>query len=103
MNNSVRAIEIDHQHIIYGPANTTLAWEIIPELHNCTINQILSYAPCHHNNPIVNTETEDKKFVLSSDSLQLAGELIDFNISTLSEQSGAECPNLSETVRFNGK
>ena len=86
----MRAIEIDDQHIIYGPVNATLAWQTIPELSNCTISQILSYVPCQHNNPIVNyTETEDMRVILSSDSLQSAGELIDFNISTVSKQPRA--------------
>lgn len=102
MNSSVRMIEIDHQHILFGPANTTLAWKIIPGICNCTTSQILSYVSCQLNDPIVNIEMIDTRVIVSLDSLQLKGELIDFDISTLSAQSRVECQNLSEIVIFNG-
>jgi hypothetical protein len=98
-NLNQRDIELDHQHIVYIENYTTLAWKIIPI--NCSVSQILSYTPCQHNNPtIYNITTDNKRFTLPSTSFrnQMTGELVDFNIST-----SLRCPQLSDTLRFNGK
>ena len=105
LNADPKAIELDHVHTIHGQPNTTPAWNILPELNsNCSTTRILSYGQCQRSSPIINITTNDRRVILSSDSFQLAeGELVDFDISTLSEeQSGKTCSKLSETVRFNG-
>ena len=90
-----------HQHIMeYGNNSTTLAWKIFPEQNNCSASQILSYPPCQWDNAY-NITTDDMKATLSSESLhQITGELTDFRISS---QPTLECPELSNTVRINGK
>ena len=67
--------------------------------------QIQSYAPCQQNNAHFNITTNETKITLPLESFsnQLSGELIDFSISSISDQSSDDCPQLLDTVRFNGK
>ena len=65
---------------------------------------MLSYAPCQQTNDSFNITTKETKVTLSSESFsnQITGELIDFNILSLSDQPLDECPRILDTVRFNG-
>ena len=98
-----RNIELNHRQIAYEGNHTTLAWKIIP--NNCSISQIQSYAPCQQNNAHFNITINETKITLPLESFndQLSGELIDFSISSISDQSSDDCPQLLDTVRFNGK
>ena len=97
-----RNIELNHQQIEYTENYTTLAWKIIPR--DCAVSQIQLHAPCQQTNPHFNISTNETKITVPSESFndQITGELIDFNISSVSDQSSDGCPGLLDTVRFNG-
>ena len=98
-----RDIELNHQQIVYEENYITLAWKIIP--NNCSVSQTSSYAPCQQTNAHFNITTNETKVTLSSESFndQITGELIDFDILSLSDQPSDDCHGLLDTVRFNGK
>lgn len=96
-------LELDHQRIEYGSTNITLAWKIIPTNTTCTNSRVLSYDQCQPDNPNVNMTTEDMITILpSTEFCTVAGELVDFDISSFSDQQQEKCPRLLTTVRFNG-
>ena len=96
-------IELNHKQLVYAENYTVLSWKIFSS--NCSISQVLSYAPCQQNNPRFNITTNETEITLSSEKFrdQMTGELIDFEISSLSDQMIDDCPNLSDKVRLNGE
>ena len=101
-----RDIELNHWQIVHKENYTILAWKIIPS--NCSISQVLSYAPCscQQTDARFNITTNKTKVTLSSENFkdQITGELVEFEISSgLSDQPLDECLRLLDTVRFNGK
>ena len=98
-----RDSELNHWQIVYGVDYTTLAWMIIP--NNCGISQIESYAPCQQTSAHFNVTTNETNIILPLETFndQITGELIDFRISSVSDQPSDDCPGLLDAVRFNGK
>ena len=96
-------LELDHHSIQYGNATTSLVWKIVPPNSGCNISHILSYRECEQNSPDINETIDDTSITIPSVNLSMGGHLIDFAISSLSDQESLECPRLAGTVRFNGK
>lgn len=98
-------MELSHGQIEYGRLHTTLAWQIFPgpEQSSCNISQILSYPQCQPDNVLIDITTNDTTITVPSERLHTSGGLADFNLSSLSDQPGINCPRLSDTVRFDGK
>ena len=97
-------IELNHQQLVYAENYTVLSWKIFSS--NCSVSQVLSYAPCQQNNPRFSITTNETEITLSSESFrdQMTGELIDFEISSLSDQMILDdCPNMLDKVRLNGE
>ena len=99
-------IALDHQRIVFGNSNTTLAWISIADDSSCTMSRILSYLPCQsRNTPALNVVINEMEVTVQSENLQISGHLTDFNISSLSDQpsAGGECPVFPVTIRVNGE
>ena len=101
-NTDSEMIELDHQYLEYGSVNTTLAWKISSKYNDCNISKIQSHPPCLPNNVDVNDTILyfPMQITISTEKLYISGNLADFNLNT---GPAAECPQLLDTVKFNGK
>ena len=98
-------IELNHQQLVFAENYTILSWKIPSS--NCSVSQVLSYAPCQQNNPHFSITTNETEIILSSENFrdQITGELIDFEIMSSSNQNLMidDCPNLLDKIRLNGE
>ena len=96
-------IELDHQHVVYGSINTTLAW-VNPMEGSCNINQVVTYRPCHRQNTLIDIITNKTEVTLPLENFQVSGDLADINISSLASDqhlAALKCPVLKEAIRIN--
>ena len=96
---NTEVIQLDHQHLEYGSVNMTLSWKISSK-NNCSI-RIQSHPQCLPNNIVVDATVDAQTQIsVSTEELYISGHLADF---VLSGVPAVECPQLSGTLRFNGK
>ena len=100
------SMEVKHNETEYGGSNITLAWQILNS--TCSTSQLMSHLPCDADNSdrAYDLLTNDTRAIIPSENLRTsAGSPAYFNLTSLDDLMDSEtvCPNVLDSLRFNGK
>jgi hypothetical protein len=98
-------MELKHNETEYR-TNVTLSWQILNS--TCNTSRLMSRLQCDADNSdrAYSLSTTDTKAIIPSENLQAAsGNPAYFNLTSLNYllESDTVCPNVRDSLRFNGK